>query len=253
MKRSMALLALALLGGSPAYADINIGHADCSLHSEYSLAINPNDLTFTRKTGPAATVVISDGTLRVDDRRLTTSAADQRRLRDIEQGVRQSIPEVKAIAHAAISIAFEAVGEVAAAFARDPESARASAQRLSRTAHDLDARIESSDGFSGWQKEDVDRVVGGAVQSVVGELAATVAARAVTVALSGDEKAAADLEARANGIDKTVDRILAKHSKDLDQRALGLCTRLRTLAGMEDRLELRLPDGKPLQLVHMQD
>jgi hypothetical protein len=253
MNRFTLLCALAVFCASPAYADIDIGHADCSLHSEYSLTINPRDLTFTRKDGPPATIVIADGSLRVDDRLLTISAADQQRLRDIEHGVRESIPEVKAIAHAAIAIAFEAVGEVAAAFAHDTESARASARRLSRTAHELDARIDSSNGFSGWQKADVDRVIGGAVESLVGEIAATVAARAVTVALSGDEKAAADLEARADGIEKTVDRLVARHSKDLDQRALGLCTRLRTLAGMEDRLELRLPDGKPLQLVRMQD
>jgi len=253
MKRLRVVFALALLAASPAYADIDIGHADCNLHSNYSLSIHPTDLTFTRTVGAPGTVVIADGTLRVDERQLSIGSADQRRLRDIERGVCESIPEIRAIAHAAISIAFEAVGEVAAAFARDTESARASAQRLSLDAHELDARIDASNGFSGWRKEDIDSVIGGAVQSLVGELAATVAARAVTVALSGDEKAAADLEARADGIDKTVERIVAKHSKDLDQRALGLCTRLRTLAGIEDRLELRLPDGKPLRLVQMTD
>jgi hypothetical protein len=122
---------------------------------------------------------------------------------------------------------------------------------MSQAAHGLHERIDTSDSFAGWQSADVDRLIGGAVESMVGEIAASVAARAVTVALSGDEKAAADLEARANGIEKNVDRIVARHSKDLEARALGLCSRIRSLAGIESELGLRLPDGSRLELVRI--
>ena len=151
------------------------------------------------------------------------------------------------------TVTFEAVGEVSAAFARDAQAARASAQRMSQAAHDLHVRIDSSDGFAGWQSADVDRLVGGAVESMVGEIAASVAARAVTVALSGDEKAAADLEARADGIEKNVDRIVARHTRDLEERASGLCSRVRSLANIESQLDLRLSDGSRLDLVRVDD
>jgi hypothetical protein len=251
MKRCIAVFALSALCASAAHAGVDIRQADCGLHSDYSLTIKSDSLSFTRKSGHPAEIVIADGTLRVDDRLLSVDAADRQRLRDIERGVRTSVPEVKAIAHAAIAIAFDAVGEVAAAFARDAEAARASAQRMTRAAHDLHQRIDDSDSFSGWQEADVDRLVGGAVESLVGEIMATVATRAVTVALTGDEKAAADLEARANGIEKNVDRAVAKHTRDLEQRALGLCSRIRTLASIEDQLDLRLPDGSRLELVRV--
>lgn len=251
MKRCLAAFASSVLCASAAHAGIDMRQADCGLHSNYSLTIKSDSLSFTRKSGQPAEVVIADGTLRVDGRLLAVDAADRQRLRDIEHGVRTSVPEVKAIAHAAIAIAFDAVGEVAAAFARDTDAARASAQRMTRAAHDLHQRIDDSDSFSGWQEADVDRLVGGAVESLVGEIMATVATRAVSVALSGDEKAAADLEARADGIEKNVDRLVARHTHDLEQRALGLCSRIRTLAGIENELGLRLPDGSRLDLVRV--
>lgn len=132
MKRTTVLFALAALLAAPVHADIHIGTDDCRLHSDYSLAVNPDDLTFTRKDGSSATVVIANGTLRVDGRLLKVDSADQRRLLDMEHGVRQSVREVRAIAHAAISIAFEAVGEVAAAFVRDPAPARTDRAPLAR-------------------------------------------------------------------------------------------------------------------------
>ncbi|MEO7325621.1 MAG: DUF2884 family protein [Dokdonella sp.] len=253
MIRIVAACVLSALCTSIACAGIDLGQADCRVHSDYSLTIKPDSLVFTRAAGLHADVVISHGTLQIDGRQVAVAAEDRQRLLDIERGVRTSAPEVKAIAHAAIAVAFEAVGEVSAAFARDADAARASAQRMTQAAHDLHARIDTSDSFAGWQSADVERVIGGAVQSMVGEIAASVAARAVTVALSGDEKAAADLEARANGIEKNIDRIVARHTKDLEERALGLCSRVRSLAGIEGQLDLRLSDGSRLDLVRIED
>ncbi|MEO5626626.1 MAG: DUF2884 family protein [Dokdonella sp.] len=253
MIRFAAAFVLSALCTSAVHAGIDLGQADCRVHSDYSLTIKPDSLVFARAEGHRADVVISQGTLQVNGRQVAVGVADRQRLLDIEHSVRTSVPEVQAIAHAAIAVAFEAVGEVSAAFARDADAARASAQRMSQAAHDLHARIDSSDSFAGWQHADIDRLVGGAVQSMVGEIAASVAARAVTVALSGDEKAAADLEARANGIEKNVGRIIARHTKDLEERALGLCSRVRSLAGIEGQLDLRLSDGSRLDLVRIED
>lgn len=253
MIRSTAAFVLSALCASAASAGIDLGQVDCRVHSDYSLTIKPDSLVFARADGHRADVVIAHGTLHVDGREVAVAAADRQRLLDIERGVRTSVPEVKAIAHAAIGIAFEAVGEVSAAFARDAQAARASAQRMSQAAHDLHARIDASDSFAGWQSADVEHLLGGAVESMVGEIAASVAARAVTVALSGDEKAAADLEARADGIEKNVDRIVARHTRDLEERALGLCSRVRSLASIESQLDLRLSDGSRLALVRVDE
>ncbi|GAA0715916.1 DUF2884 family protein [Dokdonella soli] len=253
MNRSIALFALTALCASTAHANADIRHAGCDLHSDYSLKIEADRLVFTRGSGHPADVVIADGSLRVDGRAIAVSAGDRQRLRDIEHGVRDALPDVKAITHAAVAIAFEAVGEVSAAFAKDGDAARASALRMARTAHELDQRIDATEGFSDWQGADVDRLVGDAAGSLAGEIAGTVAARAVTVALSGDEKGAAEFEARASNIDKNIDRLVQKRSNELEVRAMGLCSRLRALASLQSALELRLPDGSRLDLVHVEN
>ncbi|MET0227018.1 MAG: DUF2884 family protein, partial [Dokdonella sp.] len=186
-----------------------------------------------------------------DGQVLAVGAADRQRLLDIEHGVRDTLPEVKAIAHEAITIAIDAVTEVSAAFARDPDAARASAQRLARAAHELDQRISESTSFNDWKDGDIDRLVGGIVGTLVSEIVGNVAGQAITVALSGDEKAAAELEARANGIEKNIDRVVERRSKALEQRAGGLCPRLHTLASTAAALEVRLPDGGRLDLARV--
>jgi hypothetical protein len=223
------------------------------LHSDYSLDIKPDALVFTRRDGGPVDIVISGGSLRVDGRAVALGSADRQRLLDIEHGVRDALPEVKAIAHEAIAIAFEAVAEVSAAFAKDGDAARSSAQHLARTAHELDRRIDASDSLAGWKNGEMDRIVEQAVGTLVGEIVGNVAGQAISVALSGDERAAAELEARADGIDRKVDRIVARRSHELEQRAKGLCPRLHLLARLESELDVRLADGKRLDLVRMDD
>lgn len=250
MFRFVCTAAFALAGISVAHAGIDLHGADCGLHSDYSMAIQPDALVFTRKDGPGAEIVIAHGTLRVDGRAVELGAADRERMLGIEHGVRDVLPQVRGIAHDAIQIAFDAVSEVSGAFAKDADAARASAQRLARTAADIHRRIDASENLAAWKYEDLDRLIEQGVGTLVSEVVGNVAGQAISVALSGDEKAAAELEARANGIDAKVERIVARHSKDLEARAGSVCTRLRTLARLEAELEAR-PLGRRLDLVRV--
>lgn len=252
MNRLIFMFALTALSATAAHADIDIHGADCGLHSNYSLTINPDALVFAGKTGTPAEVIIANGTLRIDGRGVEVSAADRQRLLDIEHGVRDTLPEVKEIAHDAIAIAIEAVSEVSAAFAKDSEAARASAQRIARSARELDQRIATSNSFADWNDGDIERLLGGIVGTLVGEVVGNVAGQAITVALSGDEKAAAELEARADGLEKKINRAVERRSKELERRAMGLCPRLRTLARLESELDARLADGGRLDLVRVE-
>lgn len=251
MYRLTCSVALALAGMSAAHADIDLHGASCGLHSDYSLDIRPDALVFKRRDGKPADIAIVAGSLRVDGRTIAVGAADRQRLIDIERGVRDALPEIKGIAHDAIAIAFEAVTEVSAAFARDGDAARESAQHLSRAAHDLDRQIDASDGLVLWKDGEIDRIVEQAVGTMVGEIVGNVAGQAISVALSGDQKAAAELEARADGIDRKVNRIVERRSHELERRASGVCPRLHLLARLESELDVRLADGKRLDLVRV--
>lgn len=253
MKGLVLAAAVAVFTAPAVHAGIHVGDVDCSVHSDYSLAVEPDRLEFTRHAGSPSKIVIADGTLSVDGRTLDVDGADRRRLRDIEHGVRDTIPEVKEIVHEAIAIAISAVSEVSAAFAKDSESARASSERVARLAHELDRRIDDTNSFEDWKDGDVERLIGSITGTLVSEIVGNVAGQAIAVALSGDEKAAAELEARADGIDKKIDKVVEKRSKALEARAEALCPRLLTLAHLEDGLDVRLPDGRRLDLVRVDD
>lgn len=250
MKATLLALALGAAISAPAFAHTHIG--DCGVHSDYSLSIKSDRLVFTRKDGTPSDVEIADGTLRVDGKLVATNRADAQRLRDAEREIRSLVPEVKEIAREAVAIAFNAVGQVAAAFAHDGDAARRSAERIAKLGSEIDRKIADTDSFDHWQDADIDRMVSTTVDAVVPEIVGNVTAEALKVAFSGDQTAAAELEARAAGIEKSIDRAVEKQTADLARRAMSLCPRLRALDRTQAELDLRLADGSKLDLVHVE-
>jgi hypothetical protein len=91
--------------------------------------------------------------------------------------------------------------------------------------------------------------VAGSVSDSVGELVGSVTSSAVSAALSGDSTKVEALTARANALDKSLNREMDKRSKDVEARANGICPRLNDLADLQMGWKIRLPDGKPLELM----
>lgn len=236
---------------SVAHAGLDLRGADCGLHSDYSMTVKPDALVFTRRDGAPAEVVIAGGALSVDGHALALGKADRERVLGIEHGVRDMLPQIRGLVHDAIQIAFDAVTEVSGAFAKDADAARASAERLARTAADIRRQVDANESLTAWKGDELDRLIEQAVGTLVAEVVGNVAGQAVGVALGGDEKAIAELEARANGIDAKVERIVARRSRVLEQRAEGICPRLRTLARLGSELEVR-PNGKRLELARVE-
>jgi hypothetical protein len=249
MKAMLLAAALGAAVSAPAVAHTHIH--DCDLSSDYSLSIKPDRLVFKRHIGTPAEIEIANGTLRVDGALVATNAADAERLRNAEREVRALVPEVKGIARDAVAIAFDAVGQVAAAFAHDGAAARRSAEHIAALGREIDRKIADTDHFDHWQDADIDRLVGSTVEAVVPEIIGNVTAEALKVAFTGDEAAAAELEARASGIEKSVDRAVEKQAAALEVRAMGVCSRLRALDRVQSDLDVRLPDGSRLDLVRV--
>ena len=247
-----AMLLAAALGAAvsvPAFAHTHIH--DCDMSSDYALTIKPDRLVFKRHAGTPAEMEIAAATLRVDGTLVATNAADAQRLRDAEHEVRSLVPEVKGIARDAVAIAFDAVGQVAAAFAHDGAAARRSAEHIAALGREIDRKIAETDSFDHWQDADIDRLIGSTVETVVPEIVGNVTAEALKVAFTGDEAAAAELEARANGIEKSVDRAVEKQAAQLEARAMSVCSRLKALDRVQADMDVRLPDGSRLNLVRV--
>lgn len=248
--RTVLCLALAALTCTaiPAHAKARLG-SDCDLGSRHSFRIDPARLVFIEAGSQREIVLLPGGDLQVDGRNLALDPADRARADALERGLRELVPEVKGVAIDAIGIAFEAVGHAASAFASSPAEARRSADRVARVAAELQHSIETKQSWDATTDAELERAVEQAVGSLVGEMVGNVTTMALKLAFSGDEAAIAELEARADAIEKTVEAAVEQRSAEIERRAAELCSRLDALDGVESAITARLPDGSPLDLV----
>lgn len=254
MIRTALCLAITTLAvaATPAHAKTRFGD-DCGLDSRHSFRIEPARLVFTEDGSQRVIALLPGGDVSVDGKRLALDAADRARVEELERGMRMLVPEVKGIAIDAVAIAFEAVAHASTAFASNAAEARASAERITRTAQELEKAIEARQDWHAGADAGLERAIEKAVGALVGDLVGNVTAMALKVALSGDEAAIAELEARADSIEKTVDKAVAKRSGELERRAQALCARLHALDGIESAIDARLPDGSRIDLVRLRD
>ena len=77
-------------------------------------------------------------------------------------------------------------------------------------------------------------------------------AQAVSAALSGDESAANAIEERAKRLEKEIEASVEAPARALEARVNALCPRVEELDRLENQLELRLPNGDPLNLLEVQ-
>jgi uncharacterized Zn finger protein (UPF0148 family) len=89
------------------------------------------------------------------------------------------------------------------------------------------------------------------VETMVPELVGNVVGKAVRIALSGDTKAAAELEERAERMEKTIEDQVEARAEALEHRAESLCPIIADLDQIESGLALRLADGSALDLVQV--
>lgn len=246
MKLLPFALAAALLVAGPAAAHFDA----CEFESDFNLRIAPDALRFERDGGTPKRVEMHAGGLRVDGRELALSPADRARLRDFERRIRALVPEVKAIAIDAVAIATEAVTQVAVSLAGRGNSA--SVARIEQLGAELVAKIERADDTREWNGGEFERTIAALTAEVVPALIGDAASIAVQAALSGDARAAQDLEARVQNIEKEIEARIEQRARSLEARAEALCPRLAELDALEAQLELRLAGDGRLDLLQLE-
>ena len=248
----VTLTALALvLSFSPAIARINIDSDRCDVHSNYSTRFDAQQISFTNDKTKSVVRLLPGGVIEVDGRPLTLNADDRAHAVELEHAIREIIPEAKKLAVDAVGIAFEAVGHVSTAFASDAHQARQSAERIARTADELKRSINARNDWGPQSEHEISQLIEGSVGSLIGEMVGNITAQAIKVALSGDEAAVAELEARAESIEKNVEKAVGRHEKELEARADDLCKRAHDLDRIESQISAQLPDGSALDLIQV--
>jgi hypothetical protein len=245
-----AAIAFVLAASAGQATGINFSTDTCKhdYSTPYDVDVTPAGLSFHRTDGVPAQVFLHDGALRVDGKAIAVAAKDAEALRRYEAGVRALMPQVAAIAREGVELGFSAMTTVTLSFADGDQRARM-LEKLKRKQVDALREIDEGVGAGHWSSDRMTETVAGSVSDSVGELVGSVTSSAVTAALSGDASKVAALQARAESLDKSMDREMNKRSKALEAKADAICPQLNDLAGLQQGWNVRLGNGKPLELM----
>lgn len=235
----LALVAVGLLAvaGTAVAGDIS-----CDVESDYELHVTPRSVILTREHGTPQAVLMREGRLFVDGKWVALGAADSRRIGQYERETRAVLPLARQLGHDAAEIAFTALGEVAAGFSSDPPSTRA---RLAKARTRLDAHLARSISANHFNSAHLGEGIGRTVAELLPSLVGDIVGGAVRAAFNGDT---ARLQ-RMEDLDKDIEARIEPRARALERRAEALCQHMQALDAIDDALEYRLPDGRPLDLL----
>ena len=245
MKKLLAI-ALLLAAGQAAAHDREGVHVGCNAGSDWSVSSYRSAFLFTRDASPGREVGIGGGRLFVDGREVTLGSEDQRRIAGLESELRELAPELHDIGREAVDIAFTALVEVARGLSSTPNETIADLQQSRRRAlADIDRdplALFNGDAMAGIIEPIVEKFVPDIVGGAVGS--------ALKAAFSGDAKRQ-EFQARMDRMEHEIDTRVDARAKALEPLADRMCQRLVRMDALDDALEVRLSDGKPLQLLRI--
>lgn len=234
-------LSVLLLAGAAQATNIDV---ECNVESDYDFALSEKSVIFTRETETPKAIVMRQGRLFIDDRWVTLSPADSKRIADYERDARATMPLARQIGLDAADIAFTTLGEVAAGFGSDPSRTRA---KLDKARKVLDQELARSISANHYNSEAMGESIGNAVKEVMPSLVGDIVSGALGAAFSGDEERMKRLE----NMDKDIEARIQPRADALEVRARALCRKMESLDAIDNALEYRLPSGKPLDLLRI--
>lgn len=223
----------------------------CDVESAFDLTLHPNRLELTREDASPKRVEFVDGRLWLDNREQRLSAEDRARVLRFEAEVRALAPRVRTVALEGVAIAVDAIGLVITHLGGD--SAKLDALRLELTQHarDWERRIRSAHSTRDWGKEGDAAFAAKLVAQMAPAIAGEMAASAVRAALSGDEVKLKAIEARAEGLEKEIERRIEARADRLEVAAKALCPSIRELDRIDNALAIRTAGNRRLNLVEI--
>ena len=234
---TLAAASLLLVAGNAVAREI-----DCDVESDYDLHVTPRSVVLTREHGTPDAVLMRQGRLFVDGKWVALSAADSKRIAQYERETRAVLPLAHQIGRDASEIAFTVLGEVASGFSSDPAATRA---KLAGARSRLDARLARSISANHFNSDHLGEAIGRTVAELVPSLVGDIVGGAVSAAFSGDTERLRRIENMGKDIEARVE----PRAKALERRAEALCQHMQALDEIDDALEYRLPDGRPLDLL----
>jgi hypothetical protein len=216
----------------------------CNASSNYQVSLSGQAFIFQAEGASKERLALGGGRLYINGQRAQLGAADQIRINTLESELRELVPESRKVTREAIAIAFDALTEVSVALSGDPgrrtgyDQARNKALRAANDSSTLPIFNERS------MRNMVEPIVAEFTPDIMGS-ALGFAFRAI---FAGEEKRKA-MEARMDAMDATLDKRIEARADALEPLAEGMCKRIQRMNVIDDALEVRLPSGKPIDLL----
>lgn len=221
-------------------------HVGCDVSSDYAVSTSRSAFLFTKEKGKPARVGLGGGRLFIDGKEATLTAADQARVVEMEGEMQKLVPEVKQVTVEAVDIAFTALVEVARALASNP---KATVSELEKDHRRVLGEINANP-LAMFNDEAMEDMIEPIVSQYVPDIVGGAVGSALKAAFGG-EKRAHEFEARMERMQKELDTNVDARAKALEPLAEAMCQRLRRIDDLDNSLEYRLPNAKPLQLLRM--
>jgi len=241
-----ATLAASLLVCAPISAE-NTGtdiKVSCDAYSDYQVSMSGQAFVFENNDGRNTRMVLGGGQLYINGKQTAVSAVDQNRLDGFEAELRLLVPESRKVVTEAVNIAFDALGAVSIALSGDAGKStdydKARAKAVSSANDPTRLPIFNDQSMRGIVEPIVSEFVPDIVGSVLGF--------AMKAMFAGEEKAAA-MESRMNAMEKDLDASIDARAKALEPLADGMCKRIQRMDALDNALDVRLPNGKPIDFL----
>lgn len=238
-------IATALTPAGAAHAEQQSVNISCNMGSDYTTSLSGQAFVFENTRGRNKRLVLGGGKLFINGEPAALSPADQARIDGFEKELRLLVPESRKVATEAIVMAIDALSSVSTAMSGDEADSRgADAVRAKAI-----AAANNSKTLPFFNDEAMQGIVEPIVAEYVPKITGNALGFAVKAMFAGEQKNKA-MEARMQAMEKDLDSRMRARAKSLEPLAESMCKRIQRMDRIDDSLEIRLPDGKPINFLY---
>jgi Protein of unknown function (DUF2884) len=237
--------AMAITVSLPAQAKEHDISISCNASSDYNVTLSGQSFVFEGNDNKIPRVVVGGGMLFINGKQASLSVADQKRIDGFESGMRLLVPESRQVITEAVNIAYDALSHVSASFSDNPEKAM---QKYQQARAKSLAGLNDTNSMLLFNDESMESIVKPIVQEFVPGIVGHAVGFALKSIFSSEEKTNA-MEARIDNMEKDLDERIDKRAKALEPLAETMCKRIQRMDVLDDSLEIRLPNGKPINFI----
>ncbi|WAH63007.1 DUF2884 family protein [Xanthomonas hortorum] len=219
----------------------HVSSHQCGLSTPFNVLADSGGIWLYRDSDWPREIFFHGGELSIDHKVQQISAADARRLWEMEQQTRALMPQVAGIAHDVIDLSYDALGGVIEVMTGSALNAR----KIERLRKRASAYVGGTLGKGRWDQKAFGGNFANYVEHEAEEFKGSIARHMLWQIVTGRSDG---IDKRAQQTEGQLDARLDAQASTIEANANALCTHVQALHQLQDALELRY-QGKRLQML----